>query len=119
MPALFLALACLLAWVPAASAQSSWEIVQAAALRWGVSPQLAHALVDCESDYRPRAIGAAGERGLFQLAAGTWAAYAPAYGVPADFGAAFDPWLNAEVAMGMIANGGLRHWAGCVPWWGW
>ena len=56
--------------------RSSYEsLVAANARRYGISPELLHAVIRAESAYNPSAISSAGARGLMQLMPGTAARY--------------------------------------------
>lgn len=92
-----------------------WIVFDAAA-RWDVPYSVAWRVALCESGGDPFARSPWGHRGLFQFSAATWREYAPRFGVPADFAAAYDPAHNAQLALAMIAGGGLRHWRSCAEW---
>lgn len=62
--------------------------VQAAALRFGLSPDLLRAVIAAESDGRPGAVSSAGARGLMQLMPGTWTMLRARLGLGED---PFDP----------------------------
>lgn len=86
------------------------EMVRAAARLAGVDEHLMVRVAFCESSFRPDAVGAAGERGIFQFMPRTWAANAPRYGFSADFDEAFQPDANVLVAAAMFAAGKGHLW---------
>ena len=85
-------------------------IVQAAG-RWGVSAQRMLRIAWCESRLNPGAVSPWGDRGTFQFNKVTWEEQAPRHGLPRDFGAAFDPALNVELAAALLAKGQGYRWA--------
>ncbi len=99
---------------PLARALWAQGIVFDAAARWDVPPRLAWSVAMCESEGDPFARSPWGHRGLWQFAEITWRAYAPRYGAPANFAAAYDPYQATEVALGMFANGEGTHWRSCA-----
>lgn len=83
---------------------------------WPISYGAAVRLSKCESSLDPRAEGAAGEVGLFQITAGTWswASVGAGYGGRSRY----DAEANAGTAAWLMAHpelGGVDHWAqfGC------
>src|SRR5215510_2954225 len=96
-------------------------LVVSKANQYGINPNIALAQIQRESGFNPRAVGAAGERGLAQFMRGTWEQYgAGSFDNAFDENANLDAWGNYMAAlMGMFSgdytkaltayNGGPGH----------
>ena len=84
---------------------------------YGLDPACFRELAYRESKLDPRALGGKGERGLYQFKPGTWEWAASRVGVDADFDAAYNPWLNARVAAGLLSHyqGKYDSWWSAYP----
>jgi hypothetical protein len=76
---------------PVIDARPFAALIEAVALKHGVDPELVHAVVQAESNYRPQAKSGVGARGLMQVMPGTGA----------DFGIRnlYDPQANLEAGV--------------------
>ena len=88
-------------------------VIQAARMA-GVDEEWARRIAFCESSFNPRAVGPAGERGVFQFMEATWASNAPRFGYSPEWDRAFDAEANIVVAISMLARGEVSHWATCA-----
>lgn len=92
------------------------EAIRRAAGEYGVSEELMLCLCEAESNFDPKAVGALGERGLFQFMPDTWRWAREWMGENPDFELAFDPEGAARTA-GWLIKRGYGHlwatWEGC------
>jgi hypothetical protein len=84
-------------------------LIETVASRHGVDPALVHAVIQAESNYRPRARSEVGARGLMQVMPST----ARALGVTSA-GALFDPRQNVEAGVKYLKSL-LERFGGDVP----
>lgn len=105
--------------VVASSPQRNWpktrvvEIVRQAAIRYGIDVGRFLAMIRCESNFNPRAVGGGGlYLGLGQHHRDYW----PARAKDAGYAGAsvFDPVANANVSAYLVVHGGWRHWPVCA-----
>ena len=80
------------------------EVLLAEAGRVGIDHCLALAQAEVESDFRPDAVGRAGEIGLFQLLPSTAAALEPVGGKLRDLGDLADPVVSTRFAMAYLRD---------------
>jgi soluble lytic murein transglycosylase-like protein len=97
----------LAAAAPASSNPRSYNISVIRSV-FGANASSALRVAHCESRYNSRAVGSAGERGLFQIH--------PVHRSWVNWGAMFNPWVNARAAY-RLSRGGTNwsHWT-CKPW---
>lgn len=78
---------------------------------------LVHAIVGCESGYRPDAANPSSSAGgLFQYLSGTWSGVAPSYGMGNH--SRFETWPAAWVGANHIRDGGPSPWNASRHCWG-
>ena len=77
----------------------------------GMQPQQAACMVRAESGWNAHAVGALGERGLWQIHPETWAWARERMGAEQSFALAFDEIENTRTALWLIANGYGEWWA--------
>ena len=77
----------------------------------GMTPQQAACIVRAESGWDTLAVGALGERGLWQIHPETWAFAREHMGADTDFALAFDAGENTRTAVWLIANGYGEWWS--------
>lgn len=98
------------------SKASLQEMVRATALKWGVDPALMARIVNCESGFKPNVKNTQSTAsGIMQFLDGTYASYTKKYGITAPKS---DPVAQVELAVRMIADGGLSHWNASKSCWG-
>lgn len=79
--------------------------------------RLIDSVVTCESGYNPAADNTSSTAGgLFQFLEGTWESSAPSFGMGGR--SRYEVWPAAWVGSGMIAQGGIGHWAASQGCWG-
>jgi len=85
-------------------------MIEEAASRHSVSPDLVRAVIRQESEFRPRMIGGVGELGLMQITPNAARDWYRAHGREYRFrGLLLDPRLNIEIGTWYLARG-LRYW---------
>ncbi len=77
----------------------------------GVDAGTATCIACAESGWDTRAVGALGERGLFQLHPQTWAWAREKMGVDTNFDLAFDAMENTRTALWLIRRGYSQWWS--------
>ena len=85
---------------------SSYELITAAALEFGLDPDYLVSVAQCESNLNPYAYSPAGYHGLFQFDQTTWADY--------GYGDIYDPAAQARTAARLIAAGQTSRWPNCA-----
>ena len=76
----------------------------------GMDPRQATCIVQAESGWDTFAVGALGERGLWQIHPQTWAWAREQMGADTDFALAFDPHENTATALWLVGEGYLHWW---------
>lgn len=82
----------------------------------GMAPRQAACMVQAESRWDTLAVGALGERGLWQIHPTTWQFAREKMCADTSFDLAFDPLENTRTAVWLIANGygeWWTSWRGC------
>ena len=77
----------------------------------GMTPQQAACIVRAESGWDTLAVGALGERGLWQIHPTTWQFARAKMGADPSFDLAFDAGENTVTAVWLISNGYGEWWA--------
>ncbi len=77
----------------------------------GMTPPQAACIVAAESGWDTWAVGALGERGLWQIHPTTWQFAREKMGADVDFALAFDAGENTRTAVWLIANGYGEWWS--------
>ena len=91
-------------------------MVPAMAQAAGMDAQQAMCIVEAESNWDTFAVGALGERGLWQIHPQTWAWAREAMGADTSFDLAFDANENTATALWLIGEGygyWWTAWVGC------
>lgn len=85
------------------------DIVRSKAIANNIDPELFLRIAQCESGFKPDAKNLySTASGLFQFLDSTFFTYAQAYELSTTN--KNDPYIQAELAAKMIADGGLSHW---------
>ena len=82
------------------------EIIETAALEFGIEPGYLISIAECESGSDPSAYNSAGYHGLFQYDDSTWEAY--------GYGSIWDPVAQARTTAELIAAGQSSRWPNCA-----
>ena len=82
------------------------EIIETAAVEFGLDPGYLVSIAECESGLDPQAYNSAGYHGLFQYDDTTWSAY--------GYGSIWDPVAQARTTAELIADGQSSRWPNCA-----
>lgn len=88
------------------------QLIQAAASRHGISPDLMLRIAWCESRYRPYVVSWSGYVGTFQWGWSSFQEEARWYGVSGV--SPYEPYWNIELAAFALANGRAWRWRACL-----
>ncbi len=86
------------------------ELVEEYSLKYGVDPNLAKAIIKCESNWMrevPNPYSSAS--GFFQFIDGTWTATMKRMGLSPDTDK-HDPYISLEAGVWLLSQDGTRHW---------
>ena len=77
----------------------------------GMDAQMACCIVEAESGWDTLAVGALGERGLWQIHPTTWAWARREMGADTSFDLAFDAVENTATALWLVSEGYVEWWS--------